>query len=112
MDGAVVVAIITSVAALLTAIVGWLLQRSHGLPSTFAVQIRAELEAANKSLEGKADRLEQELINERGARATDKRTCDARIASLSEALVERDLVIRELYRRLGLPEPQITDPRA
>lgn len=112
MNTAVWAALVTSVGAMVVAAFGWWVQRKQGLPSAFALTIRAELEAANKSLEAKAHRLELELAEEVRNRDLFKTDCEGRIERLTVALVDRDLVINELYRRQGLPAPHLTDPRA
>lgn len=112
MTTAVWAAIITSISAFAVAVVGWWIQRKQGLPSTFALTIRAELEAANASLERKAKRLEDELAQEIVDRDRFKTDCEGRIERLTVALVDRDMVINELYRRQGLPPPPMIDPRA
>ena len=103
----------------MTAGFGWWVQRKQGLPSSFALTIRGELEAANAALRSKAERLSAELAEERGLREEAGKACDEQIATLqehverlTEAIVDRDLVISVLHRRLGLQPPKLDDPFA
>lgn len=100
MDGIVWAALITALGALAVAIFGWYVNRSHGLPSGVATAIRSELhEQIDLQLE-KIERLE-----------ADKTQCERQISSLGDALVERDIIIAALHRKLGLDPPKLKDPR-
>ena len=111
MEGVAVAALITAVGAVVVAGLGWYVQQSHGLPSDITKSIRAELEKAIEIEQSKSTRLESELTAEKLARIEAERECQAQITRLAAAIVDRDVVIDELHRRLGLPTPQRMDPR-
>lgn len=72
--------------------------------------IRDETEKYESTLEGKVTRLENELATEKADRANDKEECGQRIDDLIDGMIERDLVIAGLHRRLGIPPPTTTTP--
>lgn len=112
MEGVVWAALITALSALAVAVGGWYVNRSHGLPSGTAVAIRAELDELVESQKGKITRLTADLDEEKAGRQNDKVECLRKIASLGDALLERDIIIQSLYRRLGLDPPVLSDPHA
>lgn len=104
-------ALVTALGALAVAAFGWWANRTHGLPSTIENAIRDERKLYEQTLEDKVARLQRELDDERAERATDKTECMEQIERLAESIVDRDIIIAQLHRRLGLPKPDITDPR-
>ena len=112
MDGVAWAALFTSLGAIAVAGIGWYAQRRAGLPSELGQKIRDELEATIASRDRKITRLEGELTEERTQREADGAACGRKIEALTDALLERDLVIAALHRRLGMVPPHMVDPRA
>lgn len=112
MDPGVIAAMVTAAAAVLIAGGGWWANRRLNLPSNVQTLIRQETGNYVTALEQKVDRLENELSTERAERKTEADACSSKIQALVEGIVERDLVIASLHRRMGLAEPHVTDPRS
>lgn len=112
MDTGNIPALVTAVSAVLIAGGGWWANRRLRLPSNVQTLIRQETSNYVNALEQKVGRLETELHTERTEREAEAKSCQARIEGLVEGIVERDLVIASLHRRLKLPAPQVSDLRA
>ena len=111
MDPAIIVALITSVGALGVAGVGFWTNRRLGLPSALQRSLREEMETSIASRDRRIQTLETSLGDERRERSEMAAACERRIEDLTSAIVERDLIINDLYRRMGLPKPTVSDPR-
>ena len=112
MDGVVWAALVTALGALAVAGFGWWANRKHGLPSSVEKVIRDERKIYEQTLVDKDTRRQQELDAERQARGDDKDECMLQIGRLTDAIIDRDVIIAQLHRRLGLPLPHPTDPRS
>ena len=107
-----IAAIATATSAVLIAVGGWWANRRLRLPSNVQTLIRQETSNYVTALEQKVARLEHDLATERSEREAEALSCGQRIEALVEGIVERDLVIASLHKRLRLPEPHVSDPRA
>ncbi len=94
------VAVITALGAVVLLVMGWIINHRMRLPSSIQKTIREERKEYEKSLELKVTRLETELAEERQERAQDKVDCLAKIATVTDLLIARDLVIDRMRERL------------
>jgi hypothetical protein len=111
-DGIVWAALVTALGALAVAVFGWWANRAAGVPSQVQQAVRQERKLYEQALERKAKRLEEELNVERTERARASQECEDRVNKLTDALIERDVIIARLHQRLGLPRPHVVDPRS